>query len=190
MKLVKPAELFQMLLKTCAVEQGRLLGLDVGNKYVGLAVSDLENKIASPHSVLVRKKTNIDLMAKDFGTLVSRFSLVGFVVGYPFSLQGQANVEVKLFVEELKNTGKLHDMSYTYWDENFTSKCVEALLQPLDLHPVEFKTTLDKFAAVGILQGYLDDMQRISRSASIFNEASISDTEESHQVTLSMEGKN
>ncbi|XP_072963212.1 uncharacterized protein [Typha angustifolia] len=163
MKLVKPIELFQKFLNSGSMEQGRLLGLDVGHKYVGLAVSDTCNKIASPLSVLVRKKTNIDLMAKDFRTLVSRLSLVGFVVGFPFSLQGQSNVEaaqVRLFVEDLRKTGKLDDLSYTYWDENYTSKCVEALLHPLNLHPVQTKTIMDKFAAVGILQGYLDLMHR------------------------------
>lgn len=170
MKFVKPVDLFQKLLKTGSMEKGRLLGLDVGQRYVGLAVSDTGNKIASPHSVLVRKQTNMDLMAKDFLTLVSRFSLAGFVVGYPFSIRGQANVEavqVKIFIDDLQKTGKLDGMSYTYWDENYTSKCVEALLQPLNLHPVEFKTILDKFAAVGILQGYLDDMQRKLKSGDI-----------------------
>ncbi|XP_072963213.1 uncharacterized protein [Typha angustifolia] len=139
MKLVKPIELFQKFLNSGSMEQGRLLGLDVGHKYVGLAVSDTCNKIASPLSVLVRKKTNIDLMAKDFRTLAA---------------------QVRLFVEDLRKTGKLDDLSYTYWDENYTSKCVEALLHPLNLHPVQTKTIMDKFAAVGILQGYLDLMHR------------------------------
>jgi len=48
MKLVKPVDLFQKLLKNGSMRQGRLLGLDVGNKYVGLAVSDTENRIALP----------------------------------------------------------------------------------------------------------------------------------------------
>jgi putative Holliday junction resolvase len=70
---------------------------------------------------------------------------------FPFSIK-QA-LQVRLLVGELCKTGKLDDMSYTYWDENFTSKCVEALLHPLKLHdPVETKTMTDKFAAVCILQ--------------------------------------
>lgn len=173
MKLVQPVDLFRRLAKTGSVAQGRLLGLDVGRKYVGLAVSDIENKIASPHSVLVRKQSNIDFMAKDFQTLVSRYSLSGFIVGYPFGIQGQNSVEaiqVKLLIEKLKNTGLLDDMSYTYWNENYTSKCVEALLEPLNIHPVEVKTILDKFAAVGILQGYLDDMQRKLKSGEFLEE--------------------
>ncbi|OAY80008.1 hypothetical protein ACMD2_16115, partial [Ananas comosus] len=91
--------------------------------------------------VLVRKRTNIDYMAGDFKTLVSQFSLVGLVVGYPFSLQGQANFE-----------------------------CVEALLAPLNFNPVLSKTMTDKFAAVGILQGYLDNMHRESRSGDMSEE--------------------
>ncbi|KAL5226365.1 hypothetical protein ABZP36_014630 [Zizania latifolia] len=169
MKLLKAEQLFRKAIEGGSKKKGRLLGLDVGSKYVGLAVSDKKNRIALPLSVLGRTKTNISLMADDFKTLVSKYSLVGFVVGYPFNLQGQAcpnALQVKLLVGELCKTGKLDDLSYTYWDENFTSKCVEALLHPLKLHdPVETKTMTDKFAAVCILQGYLDNMNRELRSA-------------------------
>ncbi|KQK09896.1 uncharacterized protein LOC100833580 isoform X2 [Brachypodium distachyon] len=145
MRLIKAEELFRKVLESGAKKQkNRLLGLDVGSKYVGLAVSDHQNRIALPLSVLGRTKTNITLMADDFKTLA---------------------IQVSLLVGELCKTGKLDDLSYTYWDENFTSKCVEALLNPLKLHdPVETKTMTDKFAAVCILQGYLDNMNRALRS--------------------------
>ncbi|KAG8659213.1 hypothetical protein MANES_02G022400v8 [Manihot esculenta] len=124
MKYLKPLALFHGLLKTKAKERGRLLGLDVGDKYVGLAISDTHNKIASPLSVLLRKKTNIDLMATDFQSLISELSLVGFVVGYPFE-RGRAApdaFQVKLFIDDLSQTGKLRNFKYTYWDECFTTK--------------------------------------------------------------------
>uniref|UniRef100_A0A2N9J360 YqgF/RNase H-like domain-containing protein n=1 Tax=Fagus sylvatica TaxID=28930 RepID=A0A2N9J360_FAGSY len=139
MRYVKPLNLFNDLLKLKDVKRGRLLGLDVGDKYVGLAVSDTHNKIASPLSVLLRKKSNIDLMVDDFQSLA---------------------VQVKLFVDDLCKTRKLEGLNYTYWDESFTSKNVEILLKPLNLHPVQSKTIVDKFAAVGILQGYLDYVNR------------------------------
>lgn len=166
MKYVKPVNLFHDLLKMKATERGRLLGLDVGDKYVGLAVSDLHNKIASPLSVLLRKKSNIDLMATDFQSLISDLSLAGFIVGYPFNRQRSSPtaVNVKVFIDDLCKTGKLEVVRYTYWDECFTSKNVELLLKPLNLHPVQSKTILDKFAAVGILQGYLDHVNRILKS--------------------------
>ncbi|KAK1666900.1 hypothetical protein QYE76_055059 [Lolium multiflorum] len=168
MRLLKAEELFRKVLEGGSKKQGRLLGLDVGSKYVGLAVSDPQNKIALPLSVLGRTKTNIDLMADDFKTLVKKYSLEGLIVGYPFNLQGQSSpdaIQVSLLVGELSKTGKLDNLGYTYWDENFTSKCVEALLNPLKLStPVETKTMTDKFAAVCILQGYLDNMNRAMRS--------------------------
>ncbi|PRQ17698.1 putative pre-16S rRNA nuclease, ribonuclease H-like domain-containing protein [Rosa chinensis] len=163
MKYVRPLNMFLDLHKTKAVQRsGRLLGLDVGDKYVGLAVSDLDNKIASPLSVLLRKKSTLDLMASDFQSLVSKLSLVGFVVGYPFDRQRGTPeaVQVKLLIEDLCKTRKLEGIKYTYWDECFTSKNVELLLKPLSFHPVQSKTIVDKFAAVGILQGYLDYVNR------------------------------
>ncbi|GAB2225479.1 hypothetical protein Droror1_Dr00006271 [Drosera rotundifolia] len=162
MKYVKPLSLFQDLVKTRALEKGRLLGLDVGDKYVGLAVSDDKNEIAAPLSVLVRTKTNIDLMVSDFQCLISELSLVGFIVGLPFDRRRSTpdSVQIKVFVDDLGKSGKLGGVKYTYWNECFTSKNVELLLKPLKLHPVEAKTIVDKFAAVGILQGYLDYVNR------------------------------
>ncbi|CAO2182799.1 unnamed protein product [Urochloa humidicola] len=165
MRLLQAEELFRKVLEGGSKTKGaRLLGLDVGSKYVGLAVSDEKNRIALPLSVLSRTKTNINLMADDFKTLASKYSLAGFVVGYPFNLHGQHSpdaVQVRLLAAELYQTGKLDDLCYTYWDENFTSKCVEALLHPLNLkNRDEAKTITDKFAAVCILQGYLDNMNR------------------------------
>ncbi|PON84594.1 Polynucleotidyl transferase, ribonuclease H-like superfamily protein [Trema orientale] len=162
MRYVKPLSLFKDVLKTDGLERSRLLGLDVGSKYIGLAVSDINNKVASPLSVLLRKKSNIELMADDFQCLISELSLEGFVVGFPFDRQRGTSdsVLVKLFVDELCNTNKLRGIKYTYWDERFTSKNVELLLKPLNLHPVHSKTIVDKFAAVGILQEYLDYVNR------------------------------
>ncbi|KAF2594758.1 hypothetical protein F2Q70_00043801 [Brassica cretica] len=157
MKYVKPLKLLILgdALKTTKVSvPGRFLGLDVGDKYVGLAVSDPSNMIASPLSVLLRKKTNIDLMATDFQNLVKAFSVSGLVVGYPFGKLNNVEdvVTVNLFIEELRKTERLKDAKYTYWDERLSSKTVELMLKPLKLHQVQEKTMLDKFAAVVILQ--------------------------------------
>ncbi|KAL8543675.1 hypothetical protein ACS0TY_004297 [Phlomoides rotata] len=139
MRYLKPLKLYRELLKSNEMKGGRLLGLDVGDKYVGLSVSDPYNKIASPLSVLVRSKTNIDLISSDFQKLA---------------------MHVKLFIDDLNKTGKFDDLMYTFWDECFTSKSVEFLLKPLAMHPVQQKTVSDKFAAVGILQGFLDFANR------------------------------
>ncbi|KAK3012553.1 hypothetical protein RJ639_009344 [Escallonia herrerae] len=154
MKYMKSINLFKELLKPNAIRKERLLGLDVGDKYVGLAVSDVHNEIASPLSVLLRKKTNMDLMATDFQSWRELKSCLAISL--------KIAIQVKLFVDDISKTGKLDNVTYTFWDECFTSKNVELLLKPLNLHPVQSKTIMDKFAAVGILQGYLDSMNRTS----------------------------
>lgn len=169
MRLLQAEELFRKVLEVGSKNKAaRLLGLDVGSKYVGVAISDEKNRVAMPLSVLCRTKTNINLMADDFKTLVSMYSIAGFVVGYPFKIYGQpcaSAIQVRHLAGELCKTGKLDDLPYAYWDENFTSKCVEALLHPLNLKDLdEAKTMTDKFAAVCILQGYLDNMNRKLRS--------------------------
>ncbi|KAK4262758.1 hypothetical protein QN277_028272 [Acacia crassicarpa] len=162
MRFLKPYQLFLNTMKETKGKRGRLLGLDVGDKYVGIAVSDPANQVASPLSVLVRTKTNVDLMASDFNLLISKFSLKGFVVGVPFDRQRVHSeaVLVKTFIDDLSRTEKLEGLQFTYWNECFTSKNVELLLKDLDINPVQSKTMLDKFAAVGILQGYLDFVNR------------------------------
>uniref|UniRef100_A0A7N0VHM6 YqgF/RNase H-like domain-containing protein n=1 Tax=Kalanchoe fedtschenkoi TaxID=63787 RepID=A0A7N0VHM6_KALFE len=161
MKYVKPAALFRELVSP---RKGRFVGLDVGDKYVGLAVSELDNKIATPFSVLLRKKSNIADIATDFQTMIKKLSLVGLVVGYPFHRQKSSPdaVQVKIFIENLAQTQKLEGVKYTYWDESFTSKGVDLLINSVEMHPLEYKTAVDKFAAVKILQEYLDQMNRKS----------------------------
>lgn len=160
---MKPLELFHDLVKTTKNERGRLMGLDVGDKYVGLALSDFDNKIASPFSVLVRKKSNASLMAADFKSLISKYSLKGLVIGVPFeyNLVSPDAVQVKVLIDNLRRTNMLEGLKYTYWNECFTSKNVELFLKPLNFkNAVQSKTMLDKFAAVGILQGYMDYANR------------------------------
>ncbi|KAK9699704.1 hypothetical protein RND81_08G190600, partial [Saponaria officinalis] len=155
MKYLKPLSLFRELQKTNALEQSRFLGLDVGDKYVGLAVSDSDNKITTPISVLLRKKSNIGLMANDFVSLISEFSLTGFIVGCPFDRQCPSAdaAQVRVFIDDLCKTEKHEGVRYTYWNESYTSKNVELLSEPLTLHPVVLKTMLGKFAAVGDFAG-------------------------------------
>ncbi|XP_004298790.1 PREDICTED: uncharacterized protein LOC101303221 isoform X1 [Fragaria vesca subsp. vesca] len=163
MKYVRPWNLFLDLQKAKAAGGGgRLLGLDVGDKYVGLAVSDCHNKIALPLSVLLRKKSTLGLMAEDFQNLALEFSLVGFIVGCPLdTLRKNPGVfQVKRLIDDLCKTEKLEGMKYTYWDECYTSQNIELLLKPLNIHPGHAKTIADKFSAVGILQGYLDYVNR------------------------------
>ncbi|KAH9322365.1 hypothetical protein KI387_017004, partial [Taxus chinensis] len=105
--------------------------------------------------VLIRKRSNINLIAANLQDLVDQFSLAGFVIGYPlpmYKFQSTQAFRVKLFADQLKKTGRFEGLAYTYWDERLTTKAMECMLKPLDLHPLKMKGIEDKFAAVGILQ--------------------------------------
>ncbi|KAK7243013.1 hypothetical protein RIF29_37796 [Crotalaria pallida] len=91
-----------------------------------LALSDLDNKIASPFSVLLRKKSNLNLtlMASDFDSLIYLYSLKGFVIGIPWDRHRVSSdaVRIKSFVNDLSKTNMLQGLPYTFWNEQFTSK--------------------------------------------------------------------
>ncbi|KAM7274141.1 hypothetical protein ACFE04_028805 [Oxalis oulophora] len=183
MKLTRPCELFCELAKKNVKQRGKLLGLDVGDKYVGIALSDTKKKIASPLSVLVRTNSNIDLVVTDFQTLISKLSIHGIVVGYPFDRlkESAAAVQVNVFVDELSKTGKLEDTKYTYWNECFTSKDVSLMSKNLNIPASVSKTLCDKYAAVGILQGYLDYMNKKMKLAATKNSIEVS-SDHDHRV--------
>ncbi|KAL3738130.1 hypothetical protein ACJRO7_019635 [Eucalyptus globulus] len=160
MRYVKPLSLFQDVLMAHTKKKSRLLGLDVKTNIDSMA-PDLQSLMSLPFSLLF----SCFLVYVQ----VSEFLLLGFVVGCPLDRFRSPNcdaVQMKVFIDELSKTGKLEGVCYTYWEETFTSKNVELLLQPLTLHPVVAKTIMDKFAAMGILQGYLDYANKKQRSES------------------------
>ncbi|PWA99287.1 hypothetical protein CTI12_AA010110 [Artemisia annua] len=138
MKYFKPLTLYQYLLKLHPSKRGRLLGLSVGNdavfsKCVGVAVSDSNNEVASPVSVMERKKDNIYQMASALEDLVKDLSVSAVIVGYrkdPWDLKKISkkaiiglpkdpwdNTELFKFLEDLYKAGKFQQVPYTYWEE-------------------------------------------------------------------------
>ncbi|CAM8885525.1 unnamed protein product [Rhodiola kirilowii] len=128
-------------------------------------------------------------MAEDFQTMIQKFSLVGLVVGCPLDMQRTSpdSVQVKIFIDDLSKTEQLEGVKYTYWDESFTSKGVEMLINSVEMRPLEHKTAIDKFAAVKILQEYLDQMNIISK-AQKKSETQSSEAEGLDNIMSSIEG--
>ncbi|TXG62123.1 hypothetical protein EZV62_013486 [Acer yangbiense] len=171
MKFLKPVtfykEVFKDILMKNASKHGRLLGLDVSDKCVSLAVSDSKNLTAVPLRCLHRKKTTTS-MADIFQSLISEHNLVCFVVGTPYTRHCNAKPfleETQIFIDKLCKTGKLEGFKYTFWDSCIRSKnsefvleqhvkfMLEHLNQPKIKKP---KTIIKKCLAVSALQGFLD----------------------------------
>lgn len=132
----------------------RIMGLDVGVKRIGIAISDSMEIVAGGHSVLERKNLQYDLEhLKD----LCRVQEIGrIVVGLPLNMNGSIGPkaqEIKDFAAQLK---KYTEMEIDFWDERLSTVAAERLLLEADVSRSKRRKVIDKVAAVTILQNYLD----------------------------------
>lgn len=134
----------------------RALGLDVGSKTIGVAVSDELGLAAHPRVVLARKGTKADVEA--VARLCAAEGAERVVVGIPYTLEGQVGPRAKrvmVFVEALR--ARLGDaVPVETWDERYSTIEAEAPLLEADLSRARRKELIDKQAAAIILQRWLD----------------------------------
>jgi putative Holliday junction resolvase len=138
----------------------RVMGLDVGSKTVGIAISDALGWTAQGIETV-----KIDESAGQFGMsriqeLVTEYVVTSFVVGYPKNMNnsiGPRGEASERFAEMLKEA---FGMPVVLWDERLTTMAAERMLIDADVSRKKRKTVIDKMAAVMILQGYLDSKNR------------------------------
>ena len=133
---------------------GRLMGLDVGEKRLGVALGDELGLTAQPYKTLERKNIQKDL--ERIQGLVEEYGVAAVVVGLPKNMDGtlgpQAN-RVSAFAGRIeKDLG----IPVILWDERLSTVAVERLLLEADMSRAKRKKQVDKLAAAFILQGYLD----------------------------------
>ena len=138
----------------------RALGLDVGSKTIGIAVTDEAEIAAHPHDVLARAGTERDVSA--ILTLVGQLDITDVVVGMPFELSGKVGHRAKRVLEfahalraALGPAVKLHEQ-----DERFTTAEAERVLIDADVSRAKRREVIDQQAAALILQAWLDARQR------------------------------
>ena len=131
-----------------------LVGLDLGNKTIGVAVSDKLKIIGSPITTIIRKGTKKDLLR--LKEVLTEYEIGGFVIGLPISLNNSENRQTKLvmnFKEELIN---FFNKSTVLWDERFSTDVIFKEMRKLNISKTKIKKKLDQQSASYILQGYLD----------------------------------
>ena len=133
------------------MKHGRILGIDPGERRVGVALSDPEGVIASPHSI-VAARVAVELIAK----IADENDVRAIVVGLPLTLGGDegaaANAARRLGAQIAEATGR----NLVYWDERFTSVQAERALVAGGMKRKDRRATTDKVAAALLLQSYLD----------------------------------
>jgi len=135
----------------------RIMGLDVGTKTVGLALSDATRSIASGLVTLRRTRLADDL--RQLLDLAVRHGVGGFVVGLPLNLDGSAGPRVQATRAFVRNLAKASPLPVAYWDERLSTVAAERALLEADMSRKRRAEVVDKVAATLILQGALDRMR-------------------------------
>lgn len=136
----------------------RIMGLDVGEKRIGVALSDLMKWTAQGYSVIQRKDLSSDL--KEIKRICDENEVEEIVVGLPRNMNGTLGAkaeEIKELGDEISAYTKL---KVKYWDERLSTVSAEKILLAADVSRRKRKEVIDKLAAVTILQNYLDSINR------------------------------
>lgn len=135
-------------------EQGRLLGIDVGQVRVGLAICDPDRMIASPLETYTRRSDQVD--ADFFRSLIRSERIVGLVIGLPISLNDTEGPKARECREYGRWLQTITDLPVEYHDERFTSALADEALREAGLSHRRRKMRRDRIAAQLILQGWLE----------------------------------
>ncbi|MCL4370402.1 MAG: Holliday junction resolvase RuvX [Chloroflexi bacterium] len=132
----------------------RVLGLDVGDRRIGVAVSD--ELLLTAQGVAVIQRQGLDSDLRQVETIIERHGVAGLVVGLPRNMDGSLGPQaekVRRFADQLeRRTG----LPVQFWDERLTTVAAERVLLEGDVRRARRKQVIDRQAAILILQGYLD----------------------------------
>ena len=138
-------------------KKSRLLGLDVGRKTIGLAVSDSDMKIATTVGTIQRSKFTKDV--KNLDAIITERQVNGLVLGLPLSMDGNEGPACQSVRQFAVNLDNILEIGITFWDERLSTSAVERLLiKEADLSRNRRSEIIDKMAAAYILQGALDSL--------------------------------
>jgi putative Holliday junction resolvase len=132
----------------------RLLGMDLGEKTIGLALSDVLHSIATPMETIRRGKFAAD--AETLKGLVAEHEIVALVLGLPFNMDGSEGPRCQSTRAFADNLLGVFDIDIAFWDERLSTAAVTRTLIDADVSRARRRDLVDKMAAAYILQGALD----------------------------------
>ena len=147
-------------LRTALPKGVRLMGLDLGSKTIGVALSDGTLSIASPLETLKRKKFTADAAA--LKALIDAHGVGGLVIGLPINMDGTEGPRCQSTRQFAANLMETFDIPIAFQDERLSTAAVErVLIDEADMTRKRRGAVVDKMAAAWILQGALDAMARL-----------------------------
>lgn len=136
----------------------RYMALDIGDRTIGIAVSDLLGLTAQGVETIQRRKLEEDLQR--LGELIHEYDVETLVSGYPKNMNGTEGDRCKIVTQFMEEVKKAYpDVGVTFWDERLSTVAANRSLLEADLSRRKRKKVIDKMAAVFILQGYLDSLR-------------------------------
>lgn len=138
--------------------RGTLLGLDLGEKTIGVATCDPDRKLATGVETVARKKFTAD--AARLLSLAGERNAVGFVLGLPVNMDGSEGPRAQATRAFARNFAKLTELPIALWDERLSTAAVERDLIAADVSREKRAAVIDQHAAAFILQGALDRLAR------------------------------
>ena len=140
-----------------------IAGLDLGTKTIGLAMSDLGRRFATPRPVLRREKFSID--AEVLLGFAAKEKVTAFVIGLPMNMDGSAGPRVQATRAFVRNMEQKTALPFVYWDERLSTVAAERALLEMDVSRRQRAERIDSAAASFILQGALDRLSLLGRAA-------------------------
>ncbi len=137
----------------------RLMGLDIGSKTVGLALSDTTLSVASPLLTIRRGKFARD--AAELAALATEHGVGGLVLGLPVNMDGSEGPRCQSVRQFARNLEAVLELPMALWDERLSTAAVERMLIAADTSRKRRGEVVDKLAAAWILQGALDAMNAV-----------------------------
>jgi putative Holliday junction resolvase len=142
-----------------------IAGLDLGTKTIGLAMSDLGRRFASPRPVIKRVKFTMD--AAVLLEFAAREKVAAFVIGLPMNMDGSAGPRVQATRAFVRTMGEKTEIPFVFWDERLSTVAAERALLEMDVSRAKRKERIDSAAASFILQGALDRLSLLTAGAGV-----------------------
>jgi len=139
--------------------RGALIGLDLGTKTIGVAVSDPDRRLATGIETIARKNFTGD--AQRVLALAAERNVAGFVLGLPINMDGTEGPRAQSTRAFARNFAKLTSLPIMFWDERLSTAAVERELIAADVSRAKRAAVIDEHAAMFILQGALDRLTRL-----------------------------
>jgi len=143
--------------------RGALIGLDLGTKTIGVAVSDPDRRLATGVETILRKAFKAD--AARLLALAAERNATGFVLGLPINMDGSEGPRAQSTRAFARNLAALTELPIGLWDERLSTSAVERELIGMDVSRAKRAEVIDEHAAIFILQGALDRLKTLRGGA-------------------------